>query len=292
MPKSTFTVGEALPAIAIGAGLFFAVKAVKGLMPAEADPNRAQTNSGPPVDAPGQKLVGEPDYVKIYKGQKVDAMKRFGVIGSQNNIVYPVTTMAYARDTVVGYWAREINRLCGLDQGAHASSVLHLSDVRPVALTDASLHPDMGVTSLYGGIVSRASANAILDDWDHIRPGLELNALHHYTFDSIQKDLVLDFGSTFDFWDGIAKLAISVDVDRAVPDASGLAWESLYEAAQEAPGVLGDAIEKVTKEGAGALWRVLGAGVLNVLLSPVGLACAGAGLYLYRGELAALYRGI
>lgn len=281
MPKTSFTVAEAWPAVAIGAGLYVAVKLVKGIMPDDQvdDPTRAQTNGGAPVDVPGQKLVGEPDYIKVYKGQKVSGLQRFGELAAEpasaNNHAYPVTTRAYATE-ILGYWAREISRLVGFDSSSTLNGIF--GEDKPLDFNDLS---ERFPASIYNGMVSKDSARAILHSWH----SAQLDALVE-----LHGSDPMSAEGTVRFWDAINRIAIAVDVDRAVPDFSGYTWIAIYESALEAPGLIGDAVTKVAKETSGVLWRVFGAAAVNLLFSPLGLALAGASIYLYRGELAALTR--
>lgn len=292
------TFAELWPAAAIGGALYFGRSLLGDGMTDEQRAARAQTNGGAPVDSPGQQLVGEADYIKVYKGQKVGAMQRFGLAITGNNAhetttQYPHTPRTFAVNEVVAYWQNEIGRLCGLGKtsGISVNGALDPLDwassrLRSEPMTAFGL---FGAGFAYVGLVNLDSAIAILEGWDRLRPKLEA-ALTSGSFSGLQAGGELSVDGTVDFWETVKELAIAVDVDRAVPDAAGVALESLYEAAVEAPGVLGDAIASVAAETGGALWRVLGQAAINLLLSPVGLAAAGAAVWLYRAELGALAR--
>lgn len=286
---------ELWPAAAIGAGLYFGRSLLSDGLTDEQRAARAQTNGGAPVDTPGQQLIGEADYIKVYKGQKVKALQQFGIAITGNNVhetttAYPHTQRTFAVNTVMAYWQSEIGRLCGLKNkmdfaGGATMPVDWASHVQRGELA--------GVFSLvgfgYSGLVNVESAQAILKGWDRVRPKLE-GALTSGSFSGPSAGGELSVDGTVDFWEGIRELAIVVDVDRAVPDELGIAWEALYEAAKEAPGLIGDAIAKVAAETGGALWRVLGQAAINLALSPVGLAAIGVSAWLYRAELLALLR--
>lgn len=290
------TLQELWPAAAIAGALYLGRSLLKDGMTDEQRAARAQTNSGAPVDAPGQQLVGEPDYIKVYKGQKVKALQQFGVGIVGNNIhetttAYPTTPRKFAVNDVMGYWQREIGRLCGLHS---KNEVGGLGGLDPLDWASPVLRGEAAAAfGLFGfgfrGLVSAESAQAILKGWDRVRPTLE-RALTSGSFAGISVGGELSVDGTVDFWEAIRELAIVVDVDRAVPDDAGILWESIYEAAKEAPGVLGDAIGKIAAETGGALWRVLGQAAINIALSPLGLAAIGAAAWLYRGELQAVAR--
>jgi hypothetical protein len=291
--KLTFQ--ELWPAAAIGGALYFGRSLLDDGMTDEQRAARAQTNGGAPVDAPGQQLVGEADYIKVYKGQKVKAGQQFGIAVTGNNAhetttAYPHTPRTFAVNEVVGYWQKEIGRLCGLANGIDfvggATLPLDWASRAPRGeLAKAFLLGTFG----YRGIVNAESAVAILRGWDRVRPKLEA-ALTSGSFSGPTAGGELSVDGTVDFWESIRELAIIVDVDRAVPDELGIAWEALYEAAKEAPGLIGEYVAKVAAETGGALWRVLGQAAINLLLSPVGLAAIGVSAWLYRAELLGLVR--
>jgi hypothetical protein len=294
--KLTFQ--ELWPAAAIAGGLYVGRELLADNMTPEQRAARAQTNSGAPVDTPGQTLVGEPDYVKVFKGQKIAAMQRFGLAVTGKNLhesttQYPHTPRNFAVNEVVGYWQKEIDRLCGLSKTALLGGAFATDPVDWANHAQRGEQAELfGVAGFgYRGLVNVDSAITILKGWDRVRPSIE-TALTTGSFNGTVPGGELSVDGTVDFWEAIKSLAIVVDVDRAVPDDAGILWESIYEAAKEAPGVLGDAIASVAAETAGALWRVLAQGALNLALSPVGLAVIGAAVWLYRAELLALMRRI
>lgn len=292
--KLTFQ--ELWPAAAIAGGLYFGRELLVDDMTDAQRAARAQTNGGSPVDAPGQTLIGEPDYVKVFKGQKVQAMQRFGLAITGNNAhetttQYPHTPRSYAINVVVDFWQKDIGRLLGLSSTSGFIGDAFVPLDWASAAPRAELAQGFGLFgAAYHGMVNVESAQAILKGWDRLRPRLEAALTSGSFTGGAQAGGELSVDGTVDFWETIKELAIVVDVDRAVPDDAGILWESIYEAALEAPGVLGDAIASVAAETAGALWRVLGQAAINLALSPIGLAVIGAGVWLYRAELLAAMR--
>lgn len=250
------------------------------------------TNSGAPVDTPGMVLVGERDYVKVYLGQKMEALTKFGV-GEFGVPTTPVTPRDYAVNTILAYWTREINRLCGLDG---ASGPFGGNTLRPVAWDDSGGHFPPSSQIFFHGMVSGRAADAIVKGWQEIRPKLQSAVLDGLGFGqgagsaTFNKPLSLEGARAF--WANVSKLSILVDVDRAFPDHSAFLWIALRDSAVELPGAIGDAARKVAEEVGGFAFDLAWSVAKGFIFSPIGLAVIAGAAWLYRAELGAFYRRV
>ena len=256
---------------------------------------RRKSQTGSPTDRPGQKLPGAPDYVKIFQGQKIDALRKFGegpLVASANNKATPFTTRAFAYSVVMEYWAKEISRLLGLD--GRTGMQFDAPFFKPISIGDTSDHKPPGSHPLYHGMVTHDSADAIIKGWNRISKKLRAAIFGGLSFsESLPSALNknMDPQRAADFWDGVSELAIMVDVDRAIPDDAGWAWVAIRDSVMELPATLSRAAGKILSEVGGFGLRAILGVVKGVLFSPVGLA-AGVGLAGYMVYRRRMLRGI
>lgn len=204
-------------------------------------------------------------YSDCYVAQRAKAIGEFGALGIVSGLPVPAATRAYKTVTLKWYIG-EINRLCSLRGQTMFDTPVTLDFPGPEFISSLSV-PDT--------VVNTNSANAILAAWR--RHGVACAGL--LAVDSLDGNAR--------YWDSLARLAIAVNVDRAMPDYTGEIWSDILDNAAALPaavvGVVGDAAEAVARAAGGIAWRLLG--------TPVVLAGVVGGAYLFRREIVALFKG-
>lgn len=273
--------------LAIGGGIYLALNAIREAK--KLPPEKEQTQLGSPTDFIGQILPGERDYIKVYLGQKTEALKKFGEGPSFNHKAFPVTLRSYAITEVLEYWTAEINRLCGFKRGGQ----LGIDQIKWQSPQAPLLN-----NFIYRGMVSLDSARAIVKGWQRIQPRLQ----HALLMDIDVSDFSQFSGSALTagmqralsgdaavlFWEYVRELAIVVDVDRAVPDQRGYAWIAILDSAKELPGRIGELAKNIAAEASGIAFDLIWKTLSGFLFSPLGLAVAAGAVWFYRGKLLAL----
>lgn len=219
----------------------------------------------------------------------------------------PAATIDY-KTACADYWAKTVNRLCGLDgrvvtgrrtysdaevdAASHAfdfwsaigsianpssAAVATLSTTQVMSPVNALIPDANGPAYIPEGVsrLNNLSANAVLAGWKiH---GSQMRA--HMTATST--------AGVDAYWDAMARLAIAVNVDRAVPDYSGELWSYILESAQELPSNVGQAVG----EAAEALGRATWGFAWGLLKYPVFVAAGVGALVYFREDITRIVRG-
>lgn len=247
----------------------------------------AETTVGVPAGAFLDAHGGPVNYTDTYIAMKAHALVTFdtaaffagdvaaiaGQLLDANHQRVPRATRAY-RTACLAYYAGEVNRLCGLSTSAHPSGA-----GEPVSATADHDGPGRIPTalgqSIGGAIVNVDSADAILKAWRSYGAPCRR---------TLATDTDVDILA---YWDLLGRLAIALNVDRAVPVYDGQVWAYVLEAGAELPAHVRDAVVYIVKGGVGFLGSI----IFGVIPAPVFVAAGIGALILFRAPIAAALRG-
>lgn len=292
------------PVLVVGAAigaLYLWSKVAKGAPSGRGTANTDATNE-PGLGDPtvGGKAVGA--YTRAYVAQRTLAFKDFGSTGvkGRDTLEIPVTPLKYALAEVYDFWQDEVNRLLNLrgDKGADRKVDLGggpdvdllgdggglLGDAIDI-IGDIFVPAAPDIPATYDGVVSLDSARAILRAWDKFAAKVRSVIPTDDPFG--HSDDVLTAAQADVFWDATARLAIAVEVDRAVPDFTGAryAWIALVDSAAELPGRVGEYARKVAAAASRFAFGVIWDTFWGFAASPFGLVVVGGALWWFRRDI-------
>jgi hypothetical protein len=230
------------------------------------------------------------NYTDVYIAQRFTAVDLYGELGRDaNGAPIPGGTSDFGQN-VLDYWVRTVNRLCGLtgkrvavsgEQSWWEAVGGNVPHVTTITLTPINLFAGDGPSSIPSGSVdwsspiSLASAQKVLEAWK----------LHGARARSYMLTVTKEGREAF--WDAVGRLAIAVNVDRAVPDYSGEIWADILDNTKALPADAAATIGAIGKGIGGAVWG----GLWGFIQTPVLIAALVGGVVLFREPLINMIEG-